>query len=1013
MNSAKFYFCLAFTAVLVTFSTITSAQAPVITNQPDNLVKCVGNSGQITIEASGAATLHYQWYKDGAPFGMDSPVLDFLSLAETDEAEYYCNVSNGEGNVNSILCEILVVNGPPVINSITTENDLVCLGTDNLFSTNISGENYTVAWYHNSNLVDYGSTLLLESAELTDEGNYYIIASNSCSTETSATVDIDVVIPAEIVTQPVTPTVCVGEDVTFEPVAVGDFLYYIWMKNDVLMPTEQTSSITIENVVYPNNDYYNLIAYNICTQDTSNTVFITVNNMPQIVGQPIDNVVCPDEEVVLNAYAGGTTEVDYQWWSLEGGILGGEIGESFIPEMIAGDTSNYYCIMTNICGSVSSDTALIIGKEPPYFTQQPTGAEVCAGQNVSIVIKAAGTETIYYQWLFNGADVNGANIDGDDESTLIITGITQGQQGLYSCHISNECGFEISNEVLVTVNTPPLVTEQPQDMVICQNEELLIDISSSGTEPVDFEWIILDGQQLVGEDQDYLSEYANSEFSGEYFCILSNVCGEVSTDTISVEIRALPLIEVHPVGDELCVGDFYEMEIQASGAEPLDYLWYRNESAVSGETNPSIVFDALQVNQSGTYFCRVLNDCGYDDSFTTELIVGSPPAITWNPIDQNICELDTLNLIMDAQGDNYTLQWYFNNMPIPGLNDTVLFFPMVDISYSGEFYCLAYNACASVSTDTVTVVVNEAPELDLGDDIDLCDGETTTIGVSDIYVHYEWNNGLSYQPTLPVELGGTFILDVTGENSCHNRDTIIVEFHPYHQIMFGDETIIACGPYVLNAGEGGYSYAWNTDPVQTTSSITVTTSGEYWVTATGDSFGCQTTASAFLDVRTPISFSLGSDQVAPVDSFVNIGISPAYSEYLWNTGFTGPMLTVYGSFYGVGEHEFWMTATALNGCSHTDTINVTFWNNSGFELSEENESISVYPNPATDYLKFESESFVINNMEIYNVSGQLVANEIINSMEFSLNVSNFADGLYFIKIFSPENKVFTRKILIQ
>ncbi len=1013
MKSFKLVRNLIVTAIFVVLFSALHAQVPQITQQPNNLVKCIGNSGSIVLVATGAPTLNFQWYKDGSPFGGNTSSLNFAALAETDEGEYYCEITNGEGNAISYVCQVLVVNGPPVVSDITSESDLVCLGTDNLFTSVVTGENVAVAWYLNGSIIDYGANYSITDASLGDEGTYHFVATNSCLSVSSDNVVIDVVIPAEITTQPITQTICEDEDAIFTTAATGDFLNYIWMRNDVLMPTQQTNELLIADVVYPHSYHYNLIAFNICNSDTSNSVFITVNNLPIIVGQPIDYTNCMSEPVTLNAFATGTSVVSYQWFEQGTGIIDDEISTSFMPTMIAGDTSYYYCEITNICGVVSTNTAMVVIQEAPAITQQPVGGVFCVGSNVTILIKATGTEPLYYQWLFNGSDVTGPNFTGDESATLNITGITEGQQGYYSCHVSNDCGFVVSIEVLVTVNTAPIVAEQPEDVVVCEGEELLLNITSQGTQPLDFEWYLLNGQILMGSDEDYFSSAANPVNSGSYFCVLSNACGEISTDTVNVEIRALPVITVQPIGDEVCVGESVQMEVEATGAQPLEFLWYRNGSAVSGETNSMISYASAQVNQTGTYFCRAMNDCGYDDSEFVELSIGTPPAITWNPIDQNMCELDTLNIIMDAQGDNYNLQWYFNNTPISGENDTVLNIPMIHLVNAGTFYCLAYNSCASVSTDTVELVVNPAPAIDLGEDVDLCAGESVTIGPEDNYVHYNWNNGLSNQQTLEVHLGGTFILEVTGPNSCHNRDTMVVAFHPYHNILFGTENILACGPYVLNAGAGAYSYAWNTTPVQTTSSITVNSTNTYSVTVTGDSFGCESSSSVLVDVRAPITFELGMDVSAPVDSFVNIGLSPIFSTYIWNTGFAGPMLTAYGSTWGAGTHEFWLTATALNGCSHTDTINVLFYNGSGIEINDEVPEIIAFPNPATDFIRFESDNSTIEFVELYNMSGQLVAKEIINSMEFSLNVSNFAKGLYLVKIQSDDDRVFTRKILIQ
>jgi hypothetical protein len=121
------------------------------------------------------------------------------------------------------------------------------------------------------------------------------------------------------------------------------------------------------------------------------------------------------------------------------------------------------------------------------------------GQNVNIQVKAAGTEPLFYQWLYNGADVYGANITGDEESTIHITAITSGQFGMYSCHVTNECGFVVSDEAEIIVNTPPLVAEQPEDVVVCEGEEFTIDITIQGTEPIEYEWFILENSLLIGE----------------------------------------------------------------------------------------------------------------------------------------------------------------------------------------------------------------------------------------------------------------------------------------------------------------------------------------------------------------------------------------------------------------------------------------------------------------------------------------------------------------------------------
>ncbi|MDD2634752.1 MAG: immunoglobulin domain-containing protein [Bacteroidales bacterium] len=991
------------------------AQAPSITTQPSSILECVGSEAVLKIIATGEEPLTYEWYQDGTPLGVNASELPFVALTIANGGEYYCNISNTHGNINSDTVNITVIENAPVINSISTENDLVCVGTDNVLTVDYEGPTSYVKWYFEGSYVDYGTPIdyAITNAQQSNEGNYYCEVYNACGSVTSNTVSIDVVNHANIVTQPTSQTICQGENALLNPVAEGDYLNYKWLADDIMIPDETNSELTITNLTHPHTIEYKFVVYNVCHSDTSNGVYITVNTLPNITGQPGNHQTCFGENVTLYATATTTTDtVTFQWYDENNQIIDGATGTSLDIELMENDTVYHYCAITNECGTVYTDTAEIVSLMPPTITQQPVGDELCVGDDISMQIKAIGFEPISYQWLFNTADVSGTNISGGDAQVISISEISEGQGGVYSCHVSNQCGSTISDEAIVTVNTPPLVTEQPIDIELCAEEELSIVFNQSGTQPISYEWRILGSENAIGTEANYYNAFAEATNSGAYYCLLSNTCATISTDTISVNILALPQVISHPQDETVCVGEYASMEIEAEGAEPLEFLWYRNGSAASGQTNNVLEYVSAQVNQTGEYFCRVSNECGYDDSGTAILTIGTEPAITWHPIDYTLCENDTLNLIMSAQGDNYTLQWYFNDSPLFGENDTVLNIINIPSSMAGTYYCSAFNSCATVYTDTVEVVIHPAPEMSLGNDIDLCNGESTTIAPTGDYVHYNWNNGLSYQPSLDVQLSGTYILEVTGENSCKNRDTLIVSFHPYHQILFEDTEIIACGPYTLDAGEGAYEYIWDTDPTETSSSILITESGTYSVTATGDAYGCSTSHEAYVDVREPINIDLGEDRSVPVNSYVDIGVEDEFAQYIWNTSFNGPILTVYGSNYGVGEHDFWLTVIAQNSCTATDSIKITFWDNSGIDDETTNEGILIFPNPAKDYLTISDVSYNIENIEIINATGQIITSFLVNSNEITLNLSNFAKGIYFLKL-KRNNEVITRKIFIR
>ena len=67
-------------------------------------------------------------------------------------------------------------------------------------------------------------------------------------------------------------------------------------------------------------------------------------------------------------------------------------------------------------------------------------------------------------------------------------------------------------------------------------------------------------------------------------------------------------------------------------------------------------------------------------------------------------------------------------------------------------------------------------------------------------------------------------------------------------------------------------------------------------------------------------------------------------------------------------------------------------------------SISVYPNPATSYVKVDGN---VESIVVYNTNGT----EVVRSNENALDVSNFQPGLYILKII-VEGKVISAKVNI-
>ena len=80
-------------------------------------------------------------------------------------------------------------------------------------------------------------------------------------------------------------------------------------------------------------------------------------------------------------------------------------------------------------------------------------------------------------------------------------------------------------------------------------------------------------------------------------------------------------------------------------------------------------------------------------------------------------------------------------------------------------------------------------------------------------------------------------------------------------------------------------------------------------------------------------------------------------------------------------------------------------------IPEQEVAFRIFPNPAEDYLKIEGND--MREILLYNILGQVIENVTVNDNHCRIETSKLNSGIYFIKIYSADNQVYTRKIVIQ
>ncbi|MAR40355.1 MAG: hypothetical protein CMD22_06865 [Flavobacteriales bacterium] len=113
--------------------------------------------------------------------------------------------------------------------------------------------------------------------------------------------------------------------------------------------------------------------------------------------------------------------------------------------------------------------------------------------------------------------------------------------------------------------------------------------------------------------------------------------------------------------------------------------------------------------------------------------------------------------------------------------------------------------------------------------------------------------------------------------------------------------------------------------------------------------------------------------------------------------------------------------SAAKGRTYIDTIQgylnprIYVALNLGNALSVHNvidHSTNMYPNPTKKNITITNSNFVINSVELYNISGQKVRSEIVNSMQTNLNVSDLKKGIYIMNIKANDTFI-KRKVIIE
>jgi hypothetical protein len=100
------------------------------------------------------------------------------------------------------------------------------------------------------------------------------------------------------------------------------------------------------------------------------------------------------------------------------------------------------------------------------------------------------------------------------------------------------------------------------------------------------------------------------------------------------------------------------------------------------------------------------------------------------------------------------------------------------------------------------------------------------------------------------------------------------------------------------------------------------------------------------------------------------------------------------------------------GNTYTNTIVVTVTPTAVKEYKNNALQISLHPNPANDIVTITSKND-FSKIELLNVTGQVLLSETVNDKTRQINLNDFSEGIYFVKVVYANGMSVTRKVVKQ
>ena len=583
---------------------------------------------------------------------------------------------------------------------------------------------------------------------------------------------------------PVTPEICVGDQIFFQISPAGGSLYKFYLNGSMVQSSTTDNTITFssdpsdaDSVSDGDKITIEFTDANGCLADSSTqSVTITVNGLPDatISSSATDDQVCKGTEVTYTATGG----VEYEF-KVDGVIRQAKSASSTFVTSAISDTSTVTVVAYNASGCKDEASlqmqVLEVFSPGTIALQNASDSSICYGTvptgNISSTAIASGTDVISYQWQssLNGSDW--LNIDGETNINYQPPALFQttyfrrkalNTLGDLTCDLapySNVVDISVDPEFVINLAT------NSASNTFCVGDSVTV-AAAAGAATYTFQ---INGvtTQVSSTENLFLTVSSTTDTTtlevsnGDTISVIvtdSNGCQTSDSLTIIASDSPLnPGLSTNAPGNIICSGD--EIVITASGGDT--YQFFINEtppapgeavgnilttsSLTESSTVRVVASNALGCTESATINVRVLSitdpgSIGLSVATDTTVCFGNEPA---GVITSTVDASSSHDIYYQWQSRPITGTWV--NIPTnansptydPGVLNTTTSFRRLSISYidvNGDGIPNDGKSCISdPSSNIITITVNPAYEPNLTTGVagdQFCSGDDITLSVA-------------------------------------------------------------------------------------------------------------------------------------------------------------------------------------------------------------------------------------------------------------------------------------------